>query len=127
VVNGNDGVGAPEFRVGADEKPARKCDRCGAEMKFIVALPRSGGLPTLNIFRCMSCDNNATEPVPRTVPCSATVRQRTQGGIVDGSPAAWAQKAPRAASKFAIFLRLDGVFGAQERVPKMADLQYQVE
>jgi hypothetical protein len=48
-----------------DEKPARKCERCGAEMKFIVALPRAGGLSTLNTFRCMSCDNVATEPVDK--------------------------------------------------------------
>jgi hypothetical protein len=34
-------------------------------MKFIVALPRAGGLSTLNTFRCMSCDNIATEPVTK--------------------------------------------------------------
>jgi hypothetical protein len=34
-------------------------------MKFIVALPRAGGLSTLNAFRCMSCGNIATEPVTK--------------------------------------------------------------
>jgi hypothetical protein len=48
-----------------NEKPARKCERCGADMKFIVALPRAGGLSTLNTFRCASCDNVATEPVTK--------------------------------------------------------------
>jgi hypothetical protein len=45
------------------ETPARKCERCGAQMKFIVTLPRAGGQPPLNTFRCMSCDSVATEPV----------------------------------------------------------------
>jgi hypothetical protein len=44
------------------EAPARKCERCGADMKFVAALPRVGGLPRLNTFRCMQCDNIATEP-----------------------------------------------------------------
>jgi hypothetical protein len=32
-------------------------------VKFIVALPRAGGLPTLNIYRCMVCVSIVTESV----------------------------------------------------------------
>ena len=50
----------------SDEKnkpPDRTCEQCGANLKFIVALPRAEGLPTLNVHRCMICDNVVTESV----------------------------------------------------------------
>jgi hypothetical protein len=33
------------------EMPARRCEQCGGDMKFVVTLPRAGGLPPLNTFR----------------------------------------------------------------------------
>jgi hypothetical protein len=48
------------------ETPARKCERCGAEMKFIVTLPLGDVSRPLNVFRCLSCGNAATEPVAGT-------------------------------------------------------------
>jgi hypothetical protein len=46
-----------------DEAPTRKCEQCGADMQFIAKMPRAGGLPPVNIFRCRPCTNVVTEPV----------------------------------------------------------------
>jgi hypothetical protein len=48
------------------EAPARKCERCSAQMEFIVTLPRESGAPSLNVFRCLSCGNAATESIADT-------------------------------------------------------------
>jgi hypothetical protein len=48
-----------------DKSPIRTCEQCGADVKFIVALPRAGGLPTLKVYRCMTCVNVVTESVNR--------------------------------------------------------------
>jgi DNA-directed RNA polymerase subunit M/transcription elongation factor TFIIS len=48
-----------------NKSPTETCEQCGADVKFIVALPRAGGLPTLKVYRCMTCVNVVTESVNR--------------------------------------------------------------
>jgi hypothetical protein len=46
----------------ADQFPKRICEKCGATMKPLVALPAFSNHAAIKVFRCYGCDHVVSDP-----------------------------------------------------------------